>query len=397
VALVLVAMAAIGLHTAEAAFSATTSNSGSNWTAGTWSTGSGDYETFLPNGPYGNGVLWTGSNVRMTSVAWILSYKQTYNVNYCMTGSMATSPTGRGYGVFVRGSVPGGSYNFSGFSFQVDVGSQNRFTLMWWSNGSERPGAIATTNFPEGFNANASHNVCVTVYGNRLRATVDGKQRMLVDLPTTRVKVNNIWYEVPTGGRYGLRTWYPTVAYGSNLVATASSLISSAAQIMIASVDCAVLDPIAGSNPVEPPAVVSTPSPTAVIEPRADPPPDLVATDPAGDLPAVSSCPPVPCPSLAALVSPPLAAGAALDPAVLAPVVDGSSTCVPTVPEPLPTESPSPSPDPTVTASPSPEPVVSDSASPSPEPVVSDGASPSPEPGAALEPSASPDPSPPVG
>lgn len=158
----------------------------------------------------GSAETWTGGSVLMQAGTSLLSKDTLTDVTVTATGSMATSPVGNGYGVWVRASFT--NSQISGYCFQVDPGYGNNFILRWWTNGKERGTPWASTKFPAGFDPNAPHVVSVSVLGGVLTGRVDGVTVMTTTLPTQSETVNGITFTPNTGGRYGFRTWYPTIA-----------------------------------------------------------------------------------------------------------------------------------------------------------------------------------------
>ena len=155
-------------------------------------------------------ATWTDGSVLMSAGTSLLSKDTLTDVTVTATGSMATSPVGNGYGVWVRSSFT--SNQISGYCFQVDPGYANTFILRWWTNGKERGTPWASTKFPAGFDANAPHVVSVSVLGGVLTGRVDGVTVMTTTLPTQSETVNGVTFTPNDGGRYGFRTWYPTIA-----------------------------------------------------------------------------------------------------------------------------------------------------------------------------------------
>ncbi len=155
-------------------------------------------------------AAWTDGTVVLQSGTSLLSQDTKSDVTLTATASMAVSPVGTGYGLWVRSTFT--NNQISGYSFQVDPGQGNNFVLRWWTNGKERGTPWAQTKFPAGFDPNAPHVVSVTVKSGVLTATVDGVTVMTTTLPKTSETVNGVTFTPNDGGRYGFRTWYPTVA-----------------------------------------------------------------------------------------------------------------------------------------------------------------------------------------
>ncbi len=155
-------------------------------------------------------AAWTGGTVVLQAGTSVLSYETKTNLTYTATGSMAVSPVGTGYGLWVRASFT--NNQISGYSFQVDPGQGNNFVVRWWTNAKERSVPWATAKFPPGFDPNVVHRVSITVSDLKLTATVDGATVLTTVLPTKSETVGDVTFVPNSEGRYGFRTWYPTIA-----------------------------------------------------------------------------------------------------------------------------------------------------------------------------------------
>lgn len=113
-----------------------------------------------------------------------------------------------GYGIFVRSSIDDKG-RLSGYSFQYDPGYNFKFIVRHWAGDTEHSIPFAVAAAPSGFNWAGRHTVAVTVRGNTMSATVDGKTVLTVaDLAGT-IKKTEVYngLPIPTGGRVGLRAW----------------------------------------------------------------------------------------------------------------------------------------------------------------------------------------------
>jgi hypothetical protein len=173
---------------------------------------------------------WSSAGLAMNGGSSVLSYNTKANVTITATGSMATTPVGNGYGLWVRASFANNA--LSGYCFQLDRGYSNEFILRWWTDGKERgtPWARAkfSAAFPGGFDLDAQHTTSVNVTDNNLTATVDGVVVMTTALPTQDEIVNSVPFVAYTVDkpafldkyRYGLRTWSSNAVTFTTLTAS---------------------------------------------------------------------------------------------------------------------------------------------------------------------------------
>jgi hypothetical protein len=286
IATVLAIMAAIGVRTADAAFSATTTSAGNTWTASASSyLTSADFTTVYTAGSGNGSASWSGSTVNLSKIVSILSNGSQANVTFNVTGSMPTSATQRGYSLWTRTSVTGSgsTTKVTGYEFRLDV-QAGRYVFTWWNNGVERSSALATANFPSGFNPKASHAISLTLYGRSVEATVDGSVVLRYTLPTSPASFNGSNVALPSGGRYGLRTWTSgSVVSATLMTAYASTAIAGMAMSLMA-LDCLPTDatltsPASADSALATPTIDPTPSDLASESAVATQP-----SDPAADL-----------------------------------------------------------------------------------------------------------------
>ncbi len=142
---------------------------------------------------------------RFNTTPWS-SLDMTLSTTAALTGALWNAAAGRynnGYGLWVRATVNSLGAVTSGYTFQVDPGAGNNFVVRQWSNGAERTIGIAA--FPPGFDPTANHQVSVSVVGDRLTGTVDG--RAVVTVASLSAAASSQGFGVPAGTSYGIRSW----------------------------------------------------------------------------------------------------------------------------------------------------------------------------------------------
>ncbi len=135
------------------------------------------------------GVLSVAKNT-CTSV---LMYEPSIPDDYTYTMNTAQLVSGNGYGLMFR--LADENSSFSGYSFQVDPGYSNQLIFRRFDRGSELAVPLASTNFPDGFDATVPHQVSVNVVGDTFTAFIDGAQVLTATDSTY------------TSGTTGLRIW----------------------------------------------------------------------------------------------------------------------------------------------------------------------------------------------
>jgi len=103
--------------------------------------------------------------------------------------------SGSGYGIYYRATVPANSGSISGYVFQFDPGSNNKFVVRKVISGYET-NPIQSASMPVGFSIyNTSHEITVSVSGTRQIIKVDG---------ATVFDFNDSSF---TNGLAGVRSW----------------------------------------------------------------------------------------------------------------------------------------------------------------------------------------------
>jgi len=109
------------------------------------------------------------------------------------TNAILTS--GSGYGIYYRSTVPNNSFSISGFIFQFDAAKKS-FLVNKLIGGVEQSPPVITVKMPTGFSIyNASHEITVSVSGDRHIIKVDG------------VSVLDFIDSSFTSGQAGVRSW----------------------------------------------------------------------------------------------------------------------------------------------------------------------------------------------